>query len=212
MANLSLSSFDRPRALLPWPLGSKEGAAATFASQIQQPFYHLGQWGLLAPQRTKPSRRVADFSIRSILALDGSEGERESHEEPAGGTMEWGGSPQGYTWVRCTRFKPLSVPKMKQVGCSPQLASRSPRVPFSATQLGTLENSFQQARYLSTEQVREVALLLGLTENRVKIWFQNRRARERRDFLKQNTSSSTSSTSMKGNPPQGQSTLGWRSY
>ncbi|XP_033014675.1 homeobox protein ceh-2-like [Lacerta agilis] len=209
MAN---TSFDGP-GRRPLSLLVSREVAATLAHQTQprQPlWHHPSRWDLLVPQRTKPTQRVADFSIRSILAQDGSGGERETHQELAEGAsaMGWGSPSQGYTWMHCGRFKPPSVPKMKQTGCGPRPTSRSPRVPFSASQLGTLESSFQQAHYLSTEQVREVALLLGLTENRVKIWFQNRRARERRDFLKQH-STAAATPSAKETPLPGQPALGW---
>ncbi|XP_008121854.2 homeobox protein MSX-1 [Anolis carolinensis] len=150
---------------------------------------------------TASPRRMADFSIRSILAVDGSEGEKGDCKEPSGDPKEI----QGCSWINCTRCKPPGAPKVKQAG-SPWPVSRSPRVPFSAAQLGVLENSFQQAYYLSTGQVRELALLLGLTENRVKIWFQNRRARERRAFLKQYPSGRIGT---KGNLLKGQYHLGW---
>ncbi|XP_067413443.1 homeobox protein MSX-2-like [Emydura macquarii macquarii] len=81
-------------------------------------------------------------------------------------------------------------PEAKRGG-SPGRASRSPRVPFSAAQIGVLEGSYRQTRYLSSGQVGELAALLGLSETQVKIWFQNRRARERRDFLKEQPTSST---------------------
>ncbi|XP_037795079.1 homeobox protein Nkx-2.5-like [Penaeus monodon] len=58
---------------------------------------------------------------------------------------------------------------------------RNPRVPFSSTQLAALEARFRQSQYLSSCDVAELSSLLNLTETRVKIWFQNRRARERRD-------------------------------
>ncbi|XP_053257847.1 homeobox protein H17-like [Podarcis raffonei] len=110
--------------------------------------------------------------------------------------------------MHCGHFKPPSVPKMKQMGCGPRPPYRSPRVPFSASQLGILESSFQQTHYLNTEQMKEVALLLGLTENRVKIWFQNRRARERRDFMKQH-GVAPATPSAKESPLQGHPPLGW---
>nr|XP_028597676.1 homeobox protein MSX-1-like [Podarcis muralis] len=203
MANTSLDGPERrPLSLLV----SREGAA-TLAPQTQPLWHHPSRWDLLVPQRTKPTQRVADFSIRSILAQDGSEGEGETHQEPAEGAR-WGSPSQGYTWMHCNHFKPTSVPKMKQTGCGPRPPYRSPRVPFSASQLGALESSFQQTHYLSTEQMKEVALLLGLTENRVKIWFQNRRARERRDFLKQYGAAAATPGS-KETPLQGHPPLGW---
>ncbi|XP_038237798.1 homeobox protein box-5-like [Dermochelys coriacea] len=63
-------------------------------------------------------------------------------------------------------------PKAEAKCGSPGRASRSPRVPFSAAQIGVLEGSYRQTRYLSSRQVGELATLLGLSETQVKIWFQ----------------------------------------
>ncbi|KAK4474028.1 hypothetical protein MN116_003341 [Schistosoma mekongi] len=65
--------------------------------------------------------------------------------------------------------------------CSKTYKSRSPRIPFSRDQIFKLERKFQNSRYLSGWEVKQLAKNLNLTETRVKIWFQNRRARERRD-------------------------------
>lgn len=58
---------------------------------------------------------------------------------------------------------------------------RLPRVPFTPSQLNALENSYKQSTYLSSEEANKLADKLDLTSTRVKIWFQNRRARERRE-------------------------------
>ncbi|XP_049526041.1 homeobox protein ceh-62-like isoform X1 [Dermacentor silvarum] len=58
---------------------------------------------------------------------------------------------------------------------------RNPRIPFTSTQVSALEAQFAVTRYLSGAQVHSIAVALGLTETRVKIWFQNRRAREKRE-------------------------------
>ena len=59
-------------------------------------------------------------------------------------------------------------------------SSGSPRVPFSSSQLMTLEQTYTENRYLSGPQVAELATSLSLPHHRIKIWFQNRRAREKR--------------------------------
>ena len=59
-------------------------------------------------------------------------------------------------------------------------SSGSPRVPFSSTQLMTLERTYTENRYLSGPQVAELSTSLKLPHHRIKIWFQNRRAREKR--------------------------------
>ncbi|ELT94141.1 hypothetical protein CAPTEDRAFT_70959, partial [Capitella teleta] len=57
---------------------------------------------------------------------------------------------------------------------------RNPRVPFTQHQVVMLEQKFRHTHYLSSVDVAELSAKLNLTETRVKIWFQNRRARERR--------------------------------
>ncbi|CAJ0566013.1 unnamed protein product, partial [Mesorhabditis spiculigera] len=49
------------------------------------------------------------------------------------------------------------------------------RYTFSAAQVHCLEMVFVRNRYISPEKRLELARWLGLTEQQVKIWFQNRR-------------------------------------
>ncbi|KAL3309807.1 hypothetical protein Ciccas_011641 [Cichlidogyrus casuarinus] len=79
--------------------------------------------------------------------------------------------------------------KSLQQSSSSSTAGRSPRVPFSRHQVMVLECKFRQTHYLSSLEVTELANQLHLTETRVKIWFQNRRARERRENALNNLSS-----------------------
>ncbi|XP_054483598.1 homeobox protein Nkx-2.5-like [Anoplopoma fimbria] len=61
---------------------------------------------------------------------------------------------------------------------------RRPRVLFSQAQVFELERRFKQQRYLSAPEREHLASTLKLTSNQVKIWFQNRRykcKRQRQD-------------------------------
>ncbi|XP_046327445.1 homeobox protein Nkx-2.5-like [Haliotis rufescens] len=65
-----------------------------------------------------------------------------------------------------------------------QRQKRKPRVLFSQAQVYELERRFKQQRYLSAPEREQLASMLKLTSTQVKIWFQNRRykcKRQRQD-------------------------------
>ncbi len=54
---------------------------------------------------------------------------------------------------------------------------KRPRTAFSSEQLGRLKKEFEENRYLTEERRKNLANDLGLNENQIKIWFQNKRAK-----------------------------------
>ncbi|NXW57053.1 NANOG protein, partial [Eurystomus gularis] len=54
------------------------------------------------------------------------------------------------------------------------------RTAFSQEQLQMLHQRFQSQKYLSPQQIRELAATLGLTYKQVKTWFQNQRMKFKR--------------------------------
>ncbi|KAL3310600.1 hypothetical protein Ciccas_010832, partial [Cichlidogyrus casuarinus] len=58
---------------------------------------------------------------------------------------------------------------------------RRARTAFSYNQLIALENRFKSNRYLSVCERMNLAMQLNLTENQVKIWFQNRRTKWKKE-------------------------------
>jgi len=58
------------------------------------------------------------------------------------------------------------------------------RVVYSDHQRLELEKEFHYSRYITIRRKAELAQALTLTERQVKIWFQNRRAKERKHMKK----------------------------
>ncbi|XP_009705934.1 PREDICTED: homeobox protein NANOG-like, partial [Cariama cristata] len=72
-----------------------------------------------------------------------------------------------------------SFQKVKEEGEGARKKAKS-RIAFSQNQLQTLHQRFQSQKYLSPQQIRELAATLGLTYKQVKTWFQNQRMKFKR--------------------------------
>ncbi|XP_017268524.1 homeobox protein Nkx-2.3 [Kryptolebias marmoratus] len=75
-------------------------------------------------------------------------------------------------------------PDSEKAAAKQQRTRRKPRVLFSQAQVFELERRFKQQRYLSAPEREHLASSLKLTSTQVKIWFQNRRykcKRQRQD-------------------------------
>ncbi|XP_043912660.1 homeobox protein Nkx-2.3 [Protopterus annectens] len=89
--------------------------------------------------------------------------------------------------LNCSLKKCEETGESKDVGSESrpkQRTRRKPRVLFSQAQVFELERRFKQQRYLSAPEREHLATTLKLTSTQVKIWFQNRRykcKRQRQD-------------------------------
>ncbi|XP_005234494.2 homeobox protein NANOG-like [Falco biarmicus] len=81
------------------------------------------------------------------------------------------------TAERPSPHAPLQKAKEEGEGMMKKAKSRTA---FSQGQLQILHQWFQTQKYLSPQQIRELAALLGLTYKQVKTWFQNQRMKFKR--------------------------------
>lgn len=71
----------------------------------------------------------------------------------------------------------------KRDGPHKRQPGRYPRIPFTIQQIAILEDKFEQNPYLGSQEAVDLSRKLQLGVVKIKIWFQNRRARKRREEL-----------------------------
>ena len=72
-------------------------------------------------------------------------------------------------------MRKVKKPKSPFDKASPK--DKRPRTAFNSDQLARLKREFEENRYLNEERRKNLSDELGLNENQIKIWFQNKRAK-----------------------------------
>lgn len=134
-------------------------------------------------------QKISDFSIDHILNRAGPKNVMENHlnfiEKLERKTQGFNHETPVFDWLYYTRYHPPRLPR--GISSNPlkqpvkRTPGRLPRVPFTPEQLKALEQAYKKSMYLSSEEANVLADQLNLSSIRVKIWFQNRRARDRRE-------------------------------
>ncbi|KAJ4946111.1 hypothetical protein JOQ06_023786 [Pogonophryne albipinna] len=177
---------------------SKEGFV--FRGQDEEEDYHRAG----SPDSEAADGPYSSEESSSALPSNGDrEGGQQGHQDPDRDTK----SPAGQNTDGQSTGSQGSQgkPKRKRSGSDSKSGKpRRARTAFTYEQLVSLENKFKSTRYLSVCERLNLALSLSLTETQVKIWFQNRRTK----WKKQNPGADTSAPTGAGGGGSGGGGMG----
>ncbi|CAB3401469.1 unnamed protein product [Caenorhabditis bovis] len=145
-----------------------------------------------ATSTTSSSQPDANDHLQRLAAMTQGVGKEdvESSSTPSAETTLYPAYMQGYSWPNYygqfgQPLGPAAFPTWPN--CYPNAAwpnyaaSKKGRQTYQRYQTSVLEAKFQQSSYVSKKQREELRLQTQLTDRQIKIWFQNRRMKAKKE-------------------------------
>lgn len=123
------------------------------------------------------NKRCKSFTIDAILGLEECSEQRRMSSSPDE-SSEPSSSPSSSSVLACSGASPVGG-----TGASSSPRAKRVRTIFSAEQLERLEAEFARQQYMVGPERLVLAASLRLSESQVKVWFQNRRIKWRKQHL-----------------------------
>ncbi|KRZ95213.1 Homeobox protein engrailed-1a, partial [Trichinella sp. T8] len=148
---------------------------------ILKPDFGLHSRSEMINKNLKEMKTSMNLNIKRPSTSSGNGQISKSLSEVTGCESQMKNVPQVLwpAWVYCTRYsdRPSSGPRNRRIRNKAKADEKRPRTAFTTQQLERLRFEFQENRYLTEKRRQELASELGLNESQIKIWFQNKRAK-----------------------------------